>query len=114
MGTVVKLSGKGGPDKESKAPAPKRSSAPSAGGLAAIEVTPLMAAGMVAALLVVVVGLWFAFRQVTQGAAATPLMDTGTETSTSPAWTKANGMETSTDSAGPATTNNGMDTGTGR
>jgi hypothetical protein len=108
----MKLPPRDGSDSSGKPPAAEKPGAPAAGALGARQVTPRMALGILAALLVIVAGLWFSFGRVSREA-ATPLLDTSTDSSIGPDTTKANGMDTSTDSGTPAA-NNGMDTSTGR
>jgi len=120
MGKVFRLDDGDAPVQERPTPAAARPAAPRSaetpGGLAQInqQLTPLMAAGIVAVLLVLVAGLWFAFGRGPAGA-NTPMMDTTSESTggISPDSQHQNGMDTGTGSGRP-TASNGMDTGTGR
>src|SRR5437879_4930644 len=115
MGIVIKLSGNGGADRDPRRPEPRPEPKPALGALAGIQRTPALAAGIAAALLVLVVGLWLAFGRG-NSAASTPMMDTTSESNMgiTPDSQRANGMDTGTGSGKPAALNNGMSTGTGR
>lgn len=110
MGQLIHLSG---PDKPSQPrPTPKSSSKKE--GVGGIELTPPMIAAVILVVAVLLGGFFF-WRPGAMGAAATPMMDTGTQSVAPGDPAKhANGMDSSTESSGPASTNNGMDTSTGR
>jgi len=119
MATIVKLGGNGDPSRDPKArPAsPEPKPALTEISIAGRTLTPAMLAGLAAALLVLVVGLWLAFGRGNSAAATTPMMDTSSESNygiAAPASQKANGMDTGTGSGKPAALNNGMNPGTGR
>jgi len=115
MGKVVKLGSKTDPETPQRRPAGAQGKGPSQ-GLAGMQVTPPLIAAAVLLVILLLGGVWFVFgRPDGAGGASATLLDTGTEASApSSAATHANGMDTSTDSPGPAASNNGMDTSTGR
>jgi len=118
MGTVIKLGGNGGADRDprSQPNRPEPKPALTELSIAGRSLTPAMLAGLAVALVVLVAGLWFAFGRG-NSAANTPMLDTSSESNyglTAPDAQKANGMDTGTGTGKPAGLNNGMNTGTGR
>lgn len=113
MATVIKL-----PPEPSSGSQPRETPKNSAGrqGLGSIELTPPIITATIVAVVLVLGALFFLARPgALGGGASAQMMDTGTET-TLPGHAEkhANGMDSSTESPGPAAIHNGMDTSTGQ